>query len=575
MRIYLAQFNPKVGDLEGNLKRAKDAVKAATKETSPDLVVFPEMSVCGYPPNDLLDRPSFVDAVEEYAGRWADMSRGASPAVLFGSVRRVPYRGAGGKKLQNVAVLADGGRVAGVQAKSLLPTYDVFSEDRYFAPADFVEPITLMGRKLGVCVCEDVWNDKEYWKDERFYDTDPVETLWQKGAQAIINISASPFSLGKPEARQDMLTSTAKRFGIPLLYVNQVGGNDDVVYDGSSMVVDSSGTLRYRLADFDEDGALIVMGDERSVEYPLRKLAPEYVAPEADQIRGALILGVRDYARKCGFKKAVLGLSGGIDSAVTCAVASEALGPENVLGIAMPSRYSSEGSVADAKALAENLGIRFEVHQIGGIYDAFLEEFGEGKGGGVDVALENLQARIRGAMLMAHSNRHGSLLLTTGNKSETAVGYSTLYGDTCGGLAVISDVYKTKVYGLARRINERAGKEVIPASTIEKPPSAELRPDQKDSDSLLPYEVLDPILEAYIEGQMSPEEIKENILSLETSVITAGGDEELCTEENVARVCGMVIKNEYKRKQLAPGLRVTSKAFGTGRRMPIAHGWQK
>lgn len=596
MRIWLAQINPKVGDLEGNYRKAIEALADMQSRNfgypdapgAPDLVVFSEMSVIGYPPNDLLDRPSFVSAAEIYSELWAKLSKGGATAksgdilhevpILFGSVRRVPYRGAG-KKLQNVAHLAVNGEIVDTQAKSLLPTYDVFSEDRYFEPADYVEPMKLPLKegsiKLGVCICEDIWNDKEFWQD-RLYDNDPIEILWQKGAKIIVNLSASPYSVGKPEVRQKMLSHTAKKFGLPLVYVNQVGGNDDVLYDGQSMAFDANGKMAARLLSFKEWGMeIFVQGGEvraKSVSGgDFEQVMNRELEGDMGEIYRALIMGIKDYTSKCGFKKVVIGLSGGIDSAVTAALAVRAMGAKNVLGIAMPSRYSSEGSVKDAEALAKNLGIGFEIHPIGGIYDAFFKEFGppdEKKPDEVDVALENLQARIRGGMLMAHSNRYGHLLLTTGNKSEIAVGYCTLYGDTCGGLAVISDLLKTKVYALARFINDYEKKEIIPVSTIEKPPSAELRPDQKDEDSLPPYDFLDFVLQQYIEEQKSAEEIVD---IYEANIEEPGKDP---NDETIRRICRMVDRCEYKRQQLAPGLRVTKKAFGSGRIMPIAQGWE-
>ncbi|MBE7466183.1 MAG: NAD+ synthase [Planctomycetes bacterium] len=546
LRIHLAQINPRVGDLEANLALARIATRAAA-EAGADLVVFPELSVVGYPPKDLLDKPAFVSAVEAAARRCAELSR-QGPALLFGAVARA--LGGEGKALQNVAHLAVNGEIVSSQAKSLLPSYDVFDEDRHFRPADSVEPMVLRGIRLGVCICEDIWNDKLFWS-ERLYTNDPLERLCAQGVDAIVNLSASPFALGKPEVRRAMLAHAARRHGVPLIYVNQAGGNDDVIYDGRSLVFDAAGRLCAELPAFESANACV----------DLDALAPISTEERGEEreLFDALVLGLRDYARKCGFRSAVLGLSGGIDSALTAVVAAEALGSENVMGLAMPSRYSSNGSKSDAAALAENLGLEFRTIPIEPIFSAYLESLAPHFAGlAPDVTEENLQARVRGALLMAFSNKQRRLLLTTGNKSEVAVGYCTLYGDTCGGLALLSDVYKTKVYALSRWYNARAGKRVIPAGSIEKEPSAELAPGQRDRDSLPPYEVLDAILARYIEGC---EEIDAIVAGL-------GLDRAL-----VAKIVRQVDRNEYKRKQLPPGLRVTRKAFGTGRVMPIAQGW--
>lgn len=558
--ILIAQINPTIGDLEGNLELAREAVKEGEKD---DLVVFPELSVTGYPPKDLLDKPEFVEAAEDYARRWAALSDGG-PAVLFGAV----IRGAppGGKGLQNVAHLAVDGGVVYTQAKTLLPSYDVFDEDRYFAPASKVQPMALGDVVIGVSICEDIWNDKEFWKDRRVYEKDPIEALLSQknqdgspvGIDVLINLSASPYSMFKHVEKVSMLSHAAAKFGKPLVYVNQVGGNDDVLYDGRSMVFDKLGTKIGHLTAFGPENRRVKITDETVCLQVGKANSPVGLV----EVHDALVMGIRDYARKCGFKSAVVGLSGGIDSAVTCALAVEALGKDNVLGVSMPSRYSSEHSKSDALCLARNLGIKFEKLPIEFAFDAFLttfENYVEDWPKEHDVTEENLQARIRGAILMAFSNKYGHLLLTTGNKSEVAVGYCTLYGDTCGGLAVLSDVLKTNVFGLARWINR--DKEVIPENTISKPPSAELRPDQKDTDSLPDYPVLDHILAMYIEEQKGLAEI---IAAMEADGIAG----------TIERVCRLVDRNEYKRKQLAPGLRVTKKAFGSGRVMPIAQKWR-
>jgi NAD+ synthetase len=547
LRLQLAQINPRVGDLEGNLGLARRAVDQAVADGA-DLVIFPELSVVGYPPKDLLEKRAFVAAAEAAAARWAKLSS-PDTAVLFGAVAQVDSPS--GKRLLNVAHLAVRGQVVATQAKTLLPSYDVFDEDRHFGSAEETRPMKWKGVRLGVSICEDIWNDKLFWEG-RLYSTDPIESLCAQGVDVLINISASPFALGKPDVRRNMLAHTAKRFGKPLVYVNQVGGNDDVVYDGRSLVMDAEGRVCVELAAFEEDAGKAELSGLRP-----RKRPPERC--ESEDMRGALVLGLRDYARKCGFKSAVLGLSGGIDSALTAAIAAEALGPENVLGVSMPSRYSSEGSKTDARALADALGIRFRTVPIRPMFDAYLESLAPlFEGREEDVTEENLQARIRGAVLMAISNKFGHLLLTTGNKSEVAVGYCTLYGDTCGGLAVISDVLKLKVYALARWMNERAGRLIIPENSITKPASAELKPDQTDQDVLPPFEVLDEILTRYVEESQGHDRI-----------VRETGFEEAVVRDVLRRVD----LNEYKRKQLAPGLRVTKKAFGSGRIMPIAQGW--
>ncbi|MCZ7644944.1 MAG: NAD+ synthase [Planctomycetota bacterium] len=547
LRLALAQLNPRVGDLKGNLAAARRAVDTARRDGAA-LVVFPELAVTGYPPKDLLDKPAFVDAVEAAARAWAGLSAGG-PALLFGSVVRT--RDGPGKGLYNVAHLARDGRIVGTQAKSLLPSYDVFDEDRHFRPPRAVEPLAFGSLRLGVTVCEDIWNDKTYWA-ERLYADDPLERVAAAGADLFINLSASPFALGKPAIRREMLAHAARRHGRALVYVNQVGGNDDVLYDGRSLVLDAAGRVLAELRAFGEEVRTVELAALAPFEPPARE--------EERELFDALAMGLRDYAGKCGFRQAVLGLSGGIDSALTAALAVEALGRENVLGLAMPSRYSSAHSRGDAQALAENLGLELRTLPIEPVFSAYLETLAPHFAGRApDVAEENLQARIRGALLMAFSNKFGRLLLTTGNKSEVAVGYCTLYGDTCGGLAVLSDLFKTKVYALARWYNAFKGREVIPRGTLEKAPSAELAPGQKDADSLPPYEVLDAILAGYIEETWEVDRLA-TALQFDRGLIAA--------------IVRRVDRNEYKRKQLPPGLRVTKKAFGSGRVMPLAQGWE-
>lgn len=541
MRIALAQINPTVGDFSGNSAKIIDFAQRA-KAAGVALVLFPELSVCGYPPRDLVERPWFVErnrhATEDIAARTQGI------AVICGLV--TPAKAATGKSVMNSAALLRDGKIAAIQSKRLLPTYDVFDEVRNFAPADKQAVIPFNGIPLALTICEDAWNDKNFW-DRRLYGVDPVEDLIAAGGRILLNISASPFYLHKRELRRDMLLAIAKHNRVPVAMVNQVGGNDSLVFDGSSLALGPDGQVIAQAKSFDED---LICFDPETLQGDMRD-RDEGVEASA---YAALVLGTRDYVRKCGFQKVVLGLSGGVDSALTAAIAVDALGKENVIGVGMPGPYSSPGSIDDAAALAKNLGIRFELVPIGGIFDTYLQSmkpvFADLP---PDVTEENIQARIRGSLVMAMSNKLGALVLTTGNKSEIGVGYCTLYGDMCGGLAVISDVPKTLVYRLARYVNSRA--RVIPESTLEKPPSAELRPDQKDSDSLPPYDVLDTILEAYVEDNQRPEEIADRY-AFDLAL--------------VRKVAAMVDRNEYKRQQAAPGLKISPKAFGFGRRYPIA-----
>ncbi len=544
MKIAMAQINPTVGDFGGNLELVERAL-AEAREQGTELCVFPEMALSGYPPHDLLERPRFVaenlEALERVAGMCRDL------AAVIGHVR--PNPGEVGKRLLNAAALVGDGRVLSVHAKTLLPTYDVFDERRYFEPAAEVRPVEFRGLRLGITLCEDSWNVPGVFQS-RLYERDPVSDLVEAGADLIINVSASPFTLSKRASRPEMLRSTAVRHGRPLVFVNQVGGNDDLVFDGRSEAFAADGTTLARAAELRED--LLVFELESGGE------VRDVVANDQDAVLEALELGLRDYAAKCGFASAVLGLSGGIDSALVAVIAARALGAENVLGVAMPSRYSSEGSVRDAEQLARNLGIGFEVVPIDEVYQKFLEALesrldGEAPG----VTEENIQARVRGVVLMALSNREGHLLLTTGNKSELAVGYCTLYGDMAGGLAVISDLPKTMVYRMAERINEVDEKETIPREILEKPPSAELAPGQRDQDNLPPYELLDAVLTRHVDERMDV-----------ASLVEQGFDERL-----VRRVARMVRANEHKRRQAPPGIKVNSKAFGFGRRFPLAQKW--
>lgn len=545
-RFALAQINTTVGDLRGNAQRILDAYQRAVAQKV-DVVLFPELSVAGYPPRDLLHKRRFIDdqlhALHELARQIGDV------AAVVGFVDRNPAKP--GKDFYNAAAILSQGRIAARVYKSLIPTYDVFDEARYFQESNEVSSFTLNGSRFGLTICEDIWNDKEYWQ-QRLYSRDPVSELIAQGVEALLNISASPYHLGKERSRHDMLQTLALKHRKPLLYCNLVGGNDELIFDGNSMAFNERGELIARGKPFQED---LVVVDLATAE-PIRS---EPASMETT-LHDSLVLGLRDYCGKCGFRSVVLGLSGGIDSAVTACLAAEAMGKENVMGVSMPSQFSSRGSLDDARVLAQNLGIRYEVIPIQDTFQTLKSSFKElFKGRPEDTSEENMQARIRGVIMMAISNKFGGLLLTTGNKSELAVGYCTLYGDMCGGLAVISDVPKTMIYRLAEYINKRSGKKAggfpIPTPSITKPPSAELRPNQTDQDSLPPYDVLDQILKLYIEEMKSGKEI----------VKETGYEEKL-----VRDIIRKVDLNEYKRKQAAPGLRVTSKAFGIGRRVPIA-----
>ena len=543
MKIALAQFNPTVGDFEGNstriLKLAADA-----KRLGADLAVFSELCICGYLPLDLLERPAFIRRNLETLKTVAEQL--PLPAVVGYAGRVNPDHHRAGKSIANKAALICEGRVVFEQSKMLLPTYDVFDESRYFQPADKQYVYGLGQDVLGITVCEDVWNDKTFWASP-LYLRDPVTELISQGTSILINISASPFTIEKPFLRLGMLRSLALHHQRPVLYVNQVGGNDSLIFDGASVAFNAHGRIAAQARAFDEDLVLFdtITGEGDLHDQPSNDVASAFQA---------LVLGTRDYVRKCNFSKTIVGLSGGVDSAVVAAIAVEALGPANVLGVSMPGPYSSEGSKTDAQALAANLGIEILTIPIGCVFEAYQQAlapiFAERA---PDATEENIQARIRGNYLMALSNKFGSMVLSTGNKSENAVGYCTLYGDMAGGLAVISDVPKLLVYEIARYVNR--DREVIPRSTIAKAPSAELRPNQKDTDSLPSYEVLDRILKAYIEEVKSPEEI----------AVETGFDLKL-----VRAIATRVDRNEYKRKQAAPGLKITSRAFGFGRPFPIA-----
>ena len=543
MKISLAQINTTVGDFAGNEAKILRAYQRGVVAGA-EIVVFPELATCGYPPRDLLLKPSFVEANLDLLNRLAKAS--GATAMLVGYVGKNAIRP--GRETTNSAALLQNGRIIASRSKMLLPTYDVFDEDRYFEPATENLPCELNGRKIGVTICEDAWNDEDFWQDRR-YRINPIAELANEGAELIFNLSASPWHLGKNRIRHAMLGSLARKVQRPLFYSNLVGGNDELIFDGASLAFDPKGELLARGKMFEED-FVVVDSDAPSAVLPPDMLDDEKV------YRG-LVLGLRDYLHKCGFKAAVLGLSGGIDSAVTAVLAVEALGAENVRGVSLPSQYSSQGSLDDARLLAKHLGIKYDVVPIQPMFVAAKEQLREVfRGRGEDTAEENIQARLRGLVLMAISNKFGSLLLTTGNKSELAVGYCTLYGDMCGGLAVISDVPKTMVYRIAKWINRE--REIIPEASITKPPSAELRPNQTDQDSLPSYDVLDAILEAYVVQMKSASEIAQS-----------GFD-----EATVKRVVRLIDFAEYKRRQAAPGLKVTTKAFGVGRRVPIAQSYR-
>ncbi|GAX60852.1 NAD synthase [Candidatus Scalindua japonica] len=519
-----------------------------------DLVIFPEMSVVGYPPKDLLELSEFVDSNLKALDEIKNSVTGISAIVGFVD-RNMAERG---KALYNAAAHIRNGKIVSRHYKSLLPTYDVFDEDRYFEPTHDVSISMISGRKFGISICEDVWGADMAWPG-MIHHKDPVKCMVKQGAEIIVNISASPFTIGKQDVRVKMLAGHANRNNVPIVFVNQIGGNDDLVFDGNSLVINKNGIVVDKASGFKEE-LLMVELKGQDVRASVGKSKPAGTASqpgtgdsEIESVYKALILGTRDYVKKCGFKKTVIGLSGGIDSAVTAVIATKALGRDKVLGVTMPSSFSSKGSVEDSRILAKKLGIECKVIPIKSVYNAYTKALSRVFAGlPFDVTEENLQARIRGKILMAISNKYGYLVLTTGNKSELAVGYCTLYGDMCGGLAVISDIPKTMVYDLAEYINRK--KEIIPTDTIKKPPSAELRPNQKDQDSLPPYDVLDIVLRAYVEESMNVSDI-----------VAMGYDESL-----VKDIISKVDRNEYKRKQAAPGLKVTTKAFGTGRRMPLA-----
>jgi NAD+ synthase (glutamine-hydrolysing) len=541
VKIALGQINPTVGDFAGNAAKIIEFSRRAQADGA-GLILFPELSVCGYPPRDLVERASFVQHNRESVEHIAAETRGI--AVICGLV--TPAQAQTGKSVMNSAALLKDGRVAFLQSKMLLPTYDVFDEMRNFAPAKSQLLFPFCGKQMALTICEDAWNDKHFW-NKRLYTFDPVEALVHAGGNFLLNISASPFWLGKRELRRDMLATIARSYKVPVAMVNQVGGNDSLVFDGSSLVLNPAGEIIAQGKSFEED-IIYFNSDQLTGE-----MHPQIEGEEASAY-SALVLGTRDYVRKCGFHQVIVGLSGGIDSALTAAIATDALGAENVIGVGMPGPYSSTGSIDDARTLAQNLGIRFELLCIGDIFESYKKTLAKTFAGRKeDETEENIQSRARGTLLMALSNKFGAIVLSTGNKSELGVGYCTLYGDMAGGLAIISDVPKTMVYRLSHYVNSRSP--VIPQASLEKPPSAELRPGQMDSDTLPPYEILDAILEDYVEESHTADQIAAD----------RGFDVSL-----VRRVIRMVERSEYKRQQAAPGLKISAKAFGYGRRFPIA-----
>ncbi|MEH2272070.1 MAG: NAD+ synthase [Nostoc sp.] len=552
MKIAIAQINPTIGDLVLNAQKILEAVQRAASSGA-RLLLTPELSLCGYPPRDLLLNPSFVEAM---GTTLQNLAQDLPPnlAVLVGTVEpNVKAHISGGKTLFNSIALLENGQVKQVFHKRLLPTYDVFDERRYFEEGLQANYFTLDDIHIGVTICEDLWNDEEFW-GKRSYTVNPIADLAILGVDLIVNLSASPYTAGKQQFRETMLKHSAVRFQQPMIYTNQVGGNDDLIFDGRSFALNRQGEIMCRARGFDTD-LLVVEFDETQRDLQLGSVEPMYES-EDEEIWQALVLGVRDYARKCRFSKVVLGLSGGIDSAIVAAIATAALGKENVLGVLMPSPYSSEHSISDAVALAENLGIKTNLLPIGELMQGFDQTLGDlFAGTEFGLAEENIQSRIRGNLLMAIANKFGYLLLSTGNKSEMAVGYCTLYGDMNGGLAVIADVPKTRVYSLCQWLNR--DREIIPQNVLTKAPSAELKPGQVDQDSLPPYEVLDDILQRLIHNHQSAAQI-----------VAAGHDAVI-----VDRVIQMVARAEFKRRQAPPGLKITDRAFGTGWRMPIASNW--
>lgn len=550
MRVTIGQINITNGDLDGNVAKIIDAIEKAKAERS-DLIVFPEVCTHGYTSQDWFQDGDIIESALEPLNRIIPVTKGIT--AVIGTIR--PNTGKDGRRLFNCAAVVSDGKLLGFADKTLLPEYDVFDDPRYYEPSDHRSMFEIAGKKVGVIVCEDFWNDKTFWK-ERLYDVDPADELIMRGAEMIVAINASPYNKGKIRLRCDMVSHRARLQKKPIIFVNLVGGNDGIIFDGASLVADEEGDIILQAAAFEEF--------VETVELDVRKPDSRGISgAECESIRRALVLGIRDYANKNGFKTAVLGLSGGIDSALVAALAVEAIGPENLLCVMMPSPFSSEGSITDSEQLIKNLGCKGRIEPISDTFNVLLPQLNLHKPtrGGESLAAENIQSRLRGVILMAISNSDGRLLLSTGNKSELAVGYCTLYGDTNGGLAVLGDVLKTEVWEIARHINEQAGREVIPNSIIDKKPSAELAPNQFDQDSLPPYELMDPILKLYFENKFSPEEI-----------VAAGNDREL-TYSLLNKV--EAPPNEFKRRQLPPTLIISKNAIGVGRRRPVTHKYRR
>ena len=547
MRFALAQINPVVGDFNYNLNKILENVSIAGNQGA-DLIIFPELALCGYPPKDLLLKKQFIEDSKKYLNLLKEKIN-PKTAVIIG----FPEENAGeGKPLFDSLAFIQNNKIICTRQKILLPTYDVFDEDRYFEPGKEVKPVEFMGKQIGLTVCEDIWHDDLSWRKPR-YHIDPINELAKQKVELVINSSSSPYFIGKPSLRETVLKNCAKKYKVPIIYVNQVGGNDELIFDGNSCVIDKEGNVCLKLKSFEEDLKIV---DIAHLSPPISRLPSN----EMEELLQAITCGLRDYVRKCGFKKVVIGISGGIDSALVAILAVYALGKENVLGIMMPSRYTSNASISDAKALAVNLGIHLETISIEESFKAFLNLFLPlWKNSDSNLAQENMQARIRGLILMALSNQSGSLVLSTGNKSELATGYCTLYGDMCGGLALISDLPKTIVYKLAEYINKKESKDTIPKNIISKAPTAELRANQTDQDTLPPYDLLDKILNLYVEEHLPVNEI-----------VKSGIQKDI-----VQKVCTMIDASEYKRQQAAPCLKLTSRSFGYGWRMPVAQRYKE
>ena len=555
MKVALAQINPTVGDFEDNLKKILENIERANKQGA-ELIIFSELVLCGYPPKDLLLKKQFIEDNKKYLNKVADnVKPGITVIVGFTEENQ-----GDGKPLFDSLAIIQSGKILCTRQKVLLPTYDVFDEDRYFEPGQIIKPIELSNQKIGLTVCEDIWHDNLSWTKPR-YHTDPASELSKQGVNLIINSSASPYFIGKPKLREEMLKSCAKKYKLPIIYVNQVGGNDELIFDGNSCVIDQNGNVCLKLKSFEEDLQVVEFNSHNQIVVSRDAPPASLYTNETDmeELLQAIVCGLRDYIKKCGFKEVIIGLSGGIDSALVTALAVSALGKENVLCVFMPSRYTSETSKKDANNLATNFGIELKTISIEEPFKVFLDILSKSLTNNKTHTEENIQARIRGLILMAISNQTGGIVLSTGNKSEIATGYCTLYGDMCGGLSIISDLPKTLVYKLAKYINKKGGKEIISKSILTKAPTAELKSNQTDQDTLPPYDILDKVLNLYVEQHTPLKEIIKKDISV-----------------NIAeKVCTMIDSSEYKRYQSAPGLKLTSRSFGHGWRMPIAQRYKE